>query len=534
MRESIRTRLERKRRCEDDPFYQEVTLRHCAANVVDWVNDWIWTYDPRQIGPDETPFMPMVLWPRQTELLYWLDEQFQARSEFVVEKSRDVGLTFLCGAFALHKWLFIQGCKTSFGSRKESNVDALDNPDSIFEKMRFMLGYLPDWMLPDGFSLTKHCSHMKILNPRNRNVIIGEGGDNIGRGGRSTLYFVDEAAFVERAERAEAALLASADCKGWISSVNGPNNLFARKRHGGVAPVFTFHWRDDPRKSEAWARQKRATTEAHIWASEYELDYNASVEGTCIQGQWIDAAIRLALSHGSARGSGRPVAGMDVGGSGRAQSVITVRRGPVVYPQRVIPSDSISGAHEALDHARSLGATSLNYDAPGVGHGVASVFSRYNDEDRNEEPWCYGVNTGVRPSTMVWPDDLTSEQKFMNVRAEIWWIMRQRFIRSYERLLWDEGDETNGVDHPIEDCFLLFGEQSDLTKLKTQLSSPRAIRRESGKIALEGKDAMARRGVRELDYADSLALTCCDTEPVEFTDQTASVHGRLTTVDVVW
>jgi Pyruvate/2-oxoacid:ferredoxin oxidoreductase delta subunit len=82
--------------------------------------------------------------------------------------------------------------------------------------------------------------------------ITGEGGDNIGRGGRSSVYFVDEAAFVERPALVDRALSQTTRVRDRRETPNGPGNGFAEKRFSGRLPVFTFHWRDDPRKDEAW------------------------------------------------------------------------------------------------------------------------------------------------------------------------------------------------------------------------------------------------------------------------------------------
>jgi hypothetical protein len=39
-----------------------------------------------------------------------------------------------------------------------------------------------------------------------------------------------------------------------LSSVNCTANAFAKKRFGGKIKVFSFHWRDDPRKDGAQAQ----------------------------------------------------------------------------------------------------------------------------------------------------------------------------------------------------------------------------------------------------------------------------------------
>ncbi|MCV5968466.1 hypothetical protein, partial [Lactococcus petauri] len=73
-------------------------------------------------------------------------------------------------------------------------------------------------------------THLCIVNNDNGSVIKGEAGDNIGRGGRTSIYFKDESAHYERQEIVDAALSATSNCKIDMSSVNGNGNLFYRKR----------------------------------------------------------------------------------------------------------------------------------------------------------------------------------------------------------------------------------------------------------------------------------------------------------------
>ena len=133
----------------------------------------------------------------QRLFLEWLKERERRKENGLVEKSRDQGATYLCAVYAVHAWLFRPGSSVGFGSRKLDLVDRRGDPDCIFEKIRGVLYSLPGWMLPTGFSRTKHDNSAKLLNPATGATITGEGGDDIGRGGRKTLYFVDEAAFLE-------------------------------------------------------------------------------------------------------------------------------------------------------------------------------------------------------------------------------------------------------------------------------------------------------------------------------------------------
>jgi hypothetical protein len=149
---------------------------------------------------------PFDLFPKQEEFINWLAERDQKQESGLAEKSRDVGFTWLCAAYAVHRWLFKSGDSTGFGSRKLDLVDDKDNPDCIFEKIRFLIGHLPHWMLPIGYDRHHHDKHCTIVNPSNGSTIAGEGGAEIGRGARKSRYIVDEAAYIPNPKTADASL----------------------------------------------------------------------------------------------------------------------------------------------------------------------------------------------------------------------------------------------------------------------------------------------------------------------------------------
>ncbi|KEC75394.1 UNVERIFIED_ORG: hypothetical protein GGD51_002486 [Rhizobium esperanzae] len=96
--------------------------------------------------------------------------------------------------------------------------------------------------------------------------------------------------------------------------------------------IMRLHWRDDPRKTEEWAAAKEASfSDPTTWASEYDIDYSASVEGICIPAIRVESAKRLKALEPRLRASAMAVVGLDVG-AGKAKSVAIARRGPVVDP----------------------------------------------------------------------------------------------------------------------------------------------------------------------------------------------------------
>lgn len=456
----------------------------CSRDVVHWVNHWAWTYDPRE-SPATLPF---DLFPKQAGFLRWLAEREARQESGLAEKSRDAGLTWLCVTHALHGWLFRDGFKAGFGSRKLDLVDKLGDLDSILEKARFLLDNLPAWMLPPGYRRADHAGYCKLVNPANGATVTGEGGDHIGRGGRASIYFVDEAGFLEHPELVERSLSQTTRVRIDVSTPNGPGNPFAARRFSGKVPVFTFHWRDDPRKDDAWYARQKAEKDPVTVAQEIDIDYTASVEGICIPAAWVRAAVGLGLAE-----SGPVVAGLDVAEDGPDRSVLVCRRGPVVRePVDWGRLNTTQTAWRARDEAVLAGASAVAFDTVGIGAGVRGTWA-----SADRLPFqAVAVNVGESPSMTRWPDGKTSKEKFANLSAELWWLLRCRFERAYE-------SRELKTRHPAEEMISI----PNHPRLIAELSSRLYFHTAAGKIAVEAKKDMKRRGVKSPDFADALALS---------------------------
>lgn len=454
-----------------------------ASDVIHWCNHWAFTYDPRE----SDPVVPFDLFPKQEEFLRWLSEREAKQQDGLVEKSRDMGATWLCCVYALHGWLFRDGFSAGFGSRKLELVDRIGDLDSIFEKIRFLLYNLPGWMLPHEFKRSEHDNHARLINPANGASITGEGGDNIGRGGRKSIYFVDEAAFLDHAHLVERSLSQTTRVRIDVSTPNGPGNPFARRRFGGKVPVFTLHWKTDPRKGEAWYQGMKDAKDAVTVAQEIDIDYTASVDGITIPAAWVRAAVGLKLP-----ASGPKIGGLDIAEEGKDVTVLVARQGPVVQAiESWSHCNTTETAWRARDEGRRQGLATMNYDCGGVGAGVKGTWLT----SETLLGFCArAVNAGEAPSDARWPDGQSSKQKFLNLRAEMWWRLRRRFEKTYEHV-------TAGVVHPPEEMISI----PDHSQLIAELSQPLSERTESGKIKLESKPDMRRRGVKSPDFADALA-----------------------------
>lgn len=441
---------------------------HYKDHPVDFMTDWLVTVDPRNLDIGLPAVVPFILFKRQEEFVTWVVERWKNREDWLCEKSRDMGISWVCVGIAIWMWLYYPGSVVGFGSRKEEYVDKLGDPKSLFWKIRAAIDMLPQELQPVGYKSGVHDPHMRIVNPESGAAIVGEAGDNIGRGNRTTLYFVDESAHLERAESVDAALSQTSNCKGHVSTVNGVGNLFHRKRHSGKVKVFVFDWRDDPRKDQAWYEKQKEQLEPEVLAQEVDRDYNASTTDSYISGKLVTQA--MAIGPADVVPMGPLKVGIDVARFGNDKTVFTARQGRLCYKQETFgQADVVDVAGRAIDWIRLLPEkpAQIAVDVIGLGAGVADILRR----DPVYGKLVVDVNSSIR---------LDDGQNY-NLRARMWRDMRD----------WLRGGR---VSLPKDD------------ELATDLTVLRYSYRDSNLLIESKKDAKAR-GVKSPDKSDSLALT---------------------------
>ena len=256
----VAERLKRFNEINQNPQFIKYENELCKRDLFHWVHNWVFTFNPQNTGTEFSAWLPFEFFPQQRKLMLFFDKCYAGQEDGLIVKGRELGYSWCTMTWAIHKWLYFDGFISTFTANLADNVDKIGDPKSLFEKGRSLLKFLPQWMLPFGFKFGTHDAYMRIVNPVNGNVISGAAGEEAGRAGRSTVFFVDEAAFIEQADRVDAATSANAKTRIWGSTVNGMGNLFARKRFGGklrTDQIFIMHFKDDPRKDAEWEAKER-------------------------------------------------------------------------------------------------------------------------------------------------------------------------------------------------------------------------------------------------------------------------------------
>ena len=251
--------------------------RRCRQDILHWIGHYAWV-PLQKAAPGEHRRAPLMLWPRQKQLVLWIVQSIQEGRDGVVNKGREVGATWLVLDVFLWHWLFDRGFLAKLFSRKEAYVDDR-TLDSLFGMLRWQLALQPGWLRPREVSDT----HLHLLNLETRSEITGEATTaNAGRGGRRTAVLFDELARVDDSVQGPAwlSLETVARARFAVSTPNGRGNHFhtlwttfpAERR-------LQLDWPTDPRRSEAWYQGLLLENGGQLTWDEREQEHACSFGG---------------------------------------------------------------------------------------------------------------------------------------------------------------------------------------------------------------------------------------------------------------
>lgn len=432
-------------------------VKATAERCIRWIEHWVVTYDPRRKEGKKIPF---ILFKRQKEFVHFIFNCIEDKEGGLTEKSRDIGASWLCCAIACYLWIYVKGASIGFGSLLQTKVDRIGDMDSLFEKVRFIIKNLPNIFVPVGYKPNLHATWMKIQNPENGSLIKGEGGDNIGRGGRSMIYFKDESAHYQRAELIEAALGDNTDVQIDISSVHGSANVFYRRRMGGEVwlpeqkptpgktRVFIFDWRQHPGKTQDWydRRRQKALDDGllHVFAQEVDRDYAGSIDRVIIPAEWVRACIdaHIKLAHlGDWTLGGQMRSAGDLADEGNDKNAQAISEGVILRHADHWGGDPGQAAHVMIPKCIEMKCWEHYFDCIGVGAGFKVEINNMKknqswDKRMKVYPW-NASDAPNDPKGHIIKNDKESplnEDFYLNVKAQSWFLMRTRCYKTWQAI----------------------------------------------------------------------------------------------------
>lgn len=296
----VKFRLEARAAAEFNPAIQAALIAKCRYDIFFWFQYFAWTYDPRNVGEEWVPFL---LFKYQIELIIWFQQTIKQcsggndKKNLFIEKSRDMGVSWLICMFFLYYWLFVPGANFKIGSRKEDEVDNKGDLSTPFEKIRRVLYMQPSFFMPPGFKKKEHDKDMLLVNPHNGSQIVGESANaNWARGGRYLICWRDEGQSWPKEVSAAAFKSAgnSTNIRLEVGTADGMDSFFYELGHqlnGNKCDKRSIHWKLHPVKaagryldndnqitSHWYEIQKNSDTPENI-AAELDICYEKSSRG---------------------------------------------------------------------------------------------------------------------------------------------------------------------------------------------------------------------------------------------------------------
>lgn len=270
-------------------------IARCAEDPVFFFDCFAWTYAVKD-NPDN-PNVPFVLFDYQEDLVRKMDDAI-GKYSLLIEKSRDLGLSWVITTMFLWRWLFRPLQSFLMASRKESLVDERGNPGCLFWKIRMNLSMLPPWLRPPMELIEDRSMHLGNLI--NGSSIDGESTQgNVGRGDRRTAILLDEFAAVECGEEVLTATHSATNCRLFVSTPQGASGAFYDTRNKLLEKnperVIRLHWSQHPLKSRGLYRGDASGNLEFFDDYKYPEGYDFFYDGK-IHSRWYDEQIHEASS----------------------------------------------------------------------------------------------------------------------------------------------------------------------------------------------------------------------------------------------
>ena len=244
--------------------------------------------------------------------------------------------------------------------------------------------------------------------------------------------------------------------------------------------------------SATWVEEriKRWGPKSPLFQSKVRGRFPQVTLDTLINPHWVTLA---QSREATVTGTEPSTLGVDVARYGRDKTIIMERRGSRCRVVTEIPSGPVTEvAGKVIEHAHSLSPARRPpalVDDDGVGGGVVDILE--------EEGYpCFPIVGGAKAEGQPLP---TGKPRFVNLRSQLWWNMREAFA---------------GKSGTGEDAWLDIDELDD--ELAAQLTNVKYEINRHGQIVVESKEKMERRGLHSPDRADALAYALA---PISVLDQ---------------
>jgi phage terminase large subunit len=256
----------------------------------------------------------------------------------------------------------------------------------------------------------------------------------------------------------------------------------------------------------------------HIYLGHPRKDDDAVI----IKRSWIEASIDAHIKLGI-EPTGQKRIGFDVADDGKDKNSQVYFHGIVglwTENWKGKEDELLQSASRVYHKALALGA-SVGYDSIGVGAGVGPKFAELNAERVAKGiPKEVSYSKFIAGAKVMNPDQyyidtpdekITNKDFFSNLKSQAWWTIADRFRNTYNAV-------TKGETFDEGDLISLSSDMDGLAGIVTQLSTPRRTFDKTGKVKVESKEDLAKRGVDSPNDADAVIIANAPQKQDDFGD----------------
>lgn len=321
----------------------------------------------------------------------------------------------------------------------------------------------------------------------------------------ATIVLVDESSLIPDSMFSKILRMVGGVKNGKIIQLGNPfeSNHFGKAFDRPRYEKISIDWRQalkEKRITQEFLDEAREDMSELDWLIFYECKFpEGGNENGLIPRAWINLAVNQKGCDGDYKQTG-----LDVARFGRDKTALAYRKGGFLFPIEITEKmDTMEVTGWSIKYLAKFKPDMHCTDVVGLGAGVHDRLEEIQgggfDEEESDWSDCELIPVNVGES----PTDLDSKKKFHNLRAQVWWHLRDLF----------KPDRNNHSQISIPDD----------PELKKQLEEIRYKYSSERKIKIEAKDEMKKRLGMSPDKADAVALAFWDyqeTEPQLFIGQT--------------
>lgn len=263
----------------DDRAVQVGLMEACRRDILFYLGAFVFQFNPLHPGREQGPFIP---WASQGDALRKMIWCYENRKSAVMEKSREMGGTYLC--ILLLDWLcrFHDNKKCLVISRSADAVDKSGDTDAVFTKLDMIQQYLPDWM-----GAVRRRKMLYNYRETGSSIAGTASTGDAGVGGRAAIIFLDEFSQVKEDRKMRQRTAGTTDCRIFNGTHLGLDTEFFALSQQPEIEQIQLHWTQHPDKVKGlyeYDPERPGIPIIHDTAFEFPADYPYVLDGSPVGG----------------------------------------------------------------------------------------------------------------------------------------------------------------------------------------------------------------------------------------------------------